>query len=377
MNRSMLITLGALIACLVVPTMAGASIAFTKIVAPYTFTSQPANSTIHIYNHFKGSAPKTVALNVKGAQPEISPDGKIVAYSKVSTVKIKNSMGSGTVDKYLLHFVTVATNVDVATTNQCQNFTWAPDSSAVACDLVSATGKGPTGLITVTPDGTPTTIVKDTNTVSVGWNSATWSPDSSMVAWTSSVSSPTVTSGFNPNKLRAKKADGTGSLIKLSNNASMPVWGPTHIAYQSFMGSGDSMKAQIWTVDPTTHNSSTATQLTHWTQPKNSFDSGPGAFFWTPNGKTIIGAIMGEDDDANTVSINAATGKITTIGTGDSNAPIAVSSDSSSILMYSYSQACCATKDIGIVRTVSLSTGKSTVFMNNVSFMSASADWRP
>ena len=110
MNRSMLITLGALIACLVVPTMAGASIAFTKIVAPYTFTSQPVNSTIYIYNHFKGSAPKTVALNVKGAQPEISPDGKIVAYSKVSTVKIKNSMGSGTVYKYLLHFVTVATN---------------------------------------------------------------------------------------------------------------------------------------------------------------------------------------------------------------------------------------------------------------------------
>ena len=53
MNRSMLITLGALIACLVVPTMAGASIAFTKIVAPYTFTSQPVNSTIYIYNHFK------------------------------------------------------------------------------------------------------------------------------------------------------------------------------------------------------------------------------------------------------------------------------------------------------------------------------------
>lgn len=374
----MLNTLGALIACLVVPTIAGASVAFTKIVAPYTFTSQPNNSTIYVYTHEKGSAPKTVALNVKGADPKISPDGKTIAYSKVSTVKIKTSMGSGTAFEYLLHFVTIATNVDIATTNQCMNFTWAPDSSAVACDLTSATGKGPTGLITVTPDGTPTTIFKNTDTVSVGWDSATWSPDSSMVAWTSSVSSPSTNSSFRQTtKLRAKRADGSGSLIKLSNNASMPVWGPTQIAYQAFMGSGDSMKAQIWTVDPTTHNSSTATQLTHWTKPKNSFESGPAAWFWTPDGKTIVGAIMGEDNDANTVSINAASGKITTIGTTGSNAPIAVSSDGSSILMYSYSQACCATKDIGIVRTVSLSTGKSTVFMNNVAYMSASADWRP
>jgi Tol biopolymer transport system component len=377
MNRSMLITLGALIACLVVPTMAGASIAFTKIVAPYTFTSQPLNSTIYIYDHVKGSAPKTVALNVKGADPQISPDGKIVAYSKVSTVKIKTSMGSGTFDKYLLHFVTIATNVDIATTNECQNLVWAPDSSAVACDLTSMTGKGPTGLITVTPDGTPTTIVKNTDTVSVGWDSLTWSPDSSMIAWESIVLSSKGTNGFNPPKLRAKKADGSGSLIKLSNNASMPAWGPTQIAYQAFMGSGDSMKAQIWTVDPTTHNSSTATQLTHWTQPKNSFESGPAAMFWTPDGKTIVGAIMGEDDDANTVSINAASGKITTIGTNGSNAPIAVASDGSSILMYSYSQASNVSKAIGIVRTVSLSTGKSTLFMNNVSFMSASADWKP
>jgi hypothetical protein len=376
MMKRIIGSLGIAAVLLAVPAIAGASVAFTKIVAPYTFTSQPTNSTIYIYDHVKGSAPKTVALNVKGAEPVISPDGKIVAYSKVSTGKIKTSMGSETFDKYLLHFVTIATNVDIATTNQCQNLVWAPDSSAVACDLTSMTGKGPSGLITVTPDGTPTTIVKNTDTVSVGWDSPTWSPDSSMIAWASSVSSPT-SDQFHPTKLRAMKADGSGSLIKLSNNASMPVWGPTQIAYQSFMGSGDSMKAQIWTVDPTTHNSSTATQLTHWTQPKNSFDSGPGAFFWTPNGKTIIGAIMGEDDDANTVSINAATGKITTIGTGDSNAPIAVASDGSSILMYSYSQACCATKDIGIVRTVSLSTGKSTVFMNNVRSMSVSADWMP
>ena len=90
-------SLGVAAVLLAVPAIAGASVAFTKIVAPYTFTSQPVNSTIYIYNHFKGSAPKTVALNVKGAQPEISPDGKIVAYSKVSKVKIKNSMGSGTV----------------------------------------------------------------------------------------------------------------------------------------------------------------------------------------------------------------------------------------------------------------------------------------
>ena len=46
MRRSILITLGALIACLVVPTLAGASVAFTRISAPYTFNTQSLNPPI-------------------------------------------------------------------------------------------------------------------------------------------------------------------------------------------------------------------------------------------------------------------------------------------------------------------------------------------
>lgn len=240
-------------------------------------------------------------------------------------------------------------------------------------------GHGGTGLVTVTPTGKVTTISEDTDTVSVAWNSATWSPDSSMIAWESNVSSSKVTNGLSTPKLRAKNADGTGPLIKLGNNAATAIWGPNLIAYRAFSSSGDSLTSEIWTVNPMIHNSSTATQLTHWTQAKNGMGSGPSPFLWTPNGKTIIGAIVGEDDDATSVKINATTGKITPISVNNqySNQPIAVSSDGSTALIYYYSQACCSTKAVGYVVTSSLTGTAGTKFKDNVSFMSVSADWKP
>ena len=377
MMKRIIGSLGIAAVLLAVPAIAGASVAFTKIVAPYTFASQPSNGAIYVANNDGSGARK---LSATGTTPGISPDGTTIAYLK--DVKVKKS-DSTTIDTYYLHFLTIATNADFNTKLQCQSPAWAPNSSAVACNLSPTmsilSGTGGTGLVTVTPSGKVTTISEDTDTVSVAWNSATWSPDSSMIAWESNVSSSKVTNGFSAPKLRAKNADGTGSLIKLGNNAATAVWGPNLIAYRAFTGSGDALTSQVWTVNPKIHNSSTATQVTHWTQPKNGMDSGPSPSLWTPNGKTIIGVIAGMDDDATSVKINATTGKITPISVNNqySNSPMAVSSDGSTVLIYYYSQACCSTKAVGYVVTASLTGTAGTKFKDNVSFMSVSADWKP
>lgn len=363
-------SLGIAAVLLAVPAVAGASVAFTKIVAPYTFASQPMNTAIYVANNDGTGARK---LSVTGSTPGISPDGTTIAYFK--WVKTKGP-DSTTTYASILHFLTIATNVDFNTKFQCSNPTWAPNSSAVACNLDSTKEKG---LVTVTPTGKVTTISENTDTVHVGFSSATWSPDSSMIAWESNVSSSKVTSGFNPTKLRAKNADGTGPLIKLGNNAMTAVWGPKLIAYQAFTDSGVSLTSQIWTVNPATHNNSTATQLTHSTQPKQGLGSGPAPFLWTPNGETILGIIQGEDDDASTIRINATTGKITPVGVYNSysDSPIAVSSDGSTALLYYYSQPCCSSKAVGYVVANSITGTASTMFMKNVSFMSVSSDWMP
>ncbi|MEI7438226.1 MAG: hypothetical protein WCK20_00965 [Thermoleophilia bacterium] len=349
MTKRFLLIVGALAVLLALPTLAGATIAFTKLVK-----NLPANSTIYVYTHDEGHPATTVALNVKGAQPTISPNGKIVAYNY--TDSSHNST---------LHFVTIATNVDVATNVSCGYPIWAPNSSAVACAGFP--------IEIVTPTGTSTFLAK---TASSDGISVAWSPDSSKVAWVANIQSA------NPKqpskmKLRAVNVDGTGAVIKLGSGVN-PVWGPKQIAYAVTAGWGNNSSTNTWTVNPDTNNSSTATQVTHF---KGMIGSGPSPLMWTPNGKIILGEIDMEDQAPTPVSINAATGKITKLGpsgnelTGGS--PIAASSDSSSALVLFASNVMMGIKPTGTVRTVSLSTGKSTLFMNNVSYMSASADWRP
>lgn len=122
-------SLGIAAVLLAVPAIAGASVAFTKIVAPYTFPSQPSNPAIYVANNDGSGARK---LSVTGNAPEISPDGTTIAYLK--DVKVKKS-DSTTIDTYYLHFLTIATNADFNTKLQCQSPAWAPNSSAVACNL--------------------------------------------------------------------------------------------------------------------------------------------------------------------------------------------------------------------------------------------------
>ena len=357
MTKRFLLIVGALAVLLALPTLAGAAVAFTKLVK-----NQPANSTIYIQTHEQGKPANSYALGVKGSQPTISPDGKIVAFIYT------NKSGIGTLRFHTTEHNNFAPNAGTVTTVQCGDPTWAPNSSAVAC----ASG----GVVIVTPTGTSTVLAKTTSGDGLGLGNVTWSPDSSKVAWVASIQ-PANPKQPSTMKLRAINADGTGAVIRLGVGTN-PVWGPKRIAYAFLDGCCTNSSTNTWTVNPATNNSSTATQLTHF---KGMIGSGPSPLMWTPNGKIILGEIDMEDQAPTPVSINAATGKITNLGpTGNEltgGSPIAASSDSSSALVLFASNEMMGVKPTGTVRTVSLSTGKSTLFMNNVSYMSASADWKP
>lgn len=362
MPKRLLQTLGILALLLALPAAAGASVAFTRLAAPYTWQSQPLNPPIYVANNDGSGARK---LSVTGSDPQISPNGTMVAYLVTSTPSYSST----------LHIVTIATGVDVNSKTNCENPSWAPNSSAVACDTTS---KSLSGLIVITPVGKVTVITKTTPSAAVSWNSATWSPDSSTVAWQldlyKSENAP-----FNP-VLRGKRVDGTGTLLKLGNGDA-PVWGPSRIAFVRYTGSDDNMLGQIWTVDPTA-GASSAKQLTHWKRATNSFANGPTPSLWTPDGTTIVGAIMGMDDDANSIAVNASSGKITTLGAssttnGYSNQPQAVSSDGAAVLLHYYSQPSATNKGYGMINNVSITGTSSTLFLNHVTAITASADWKP
>ena len=359
MSRRIVLLLGALAALLSLPAMAGASVAFTRLVAPYTFPKQPLNPTIWVANN-DGSAAR--ALPVTGTDPQISPDGTMVAYLVMTTPSYSST----------LHIVTIATGVDVNTKTNCENPAWAPNSSALSCDTTS---KSLSGLVTVTPSGKVTVIAKTTSSARVNWNSATWSPDSTMLAWTydlyKSENAPA-----NP-VLRAKSVDGTGPLLKLGNGDGA-VWGPTRIAFSRTTGSDDNITSQVWTVSPT-GGASSARQLTHWKRSKNEFASGPFPMMWTPDGSKIVGAVMGMDDDANSIAVNATSGAITTLGTENSysNQPQAVAADGSSVLLHYYSQPSATNNAYGTINNVSINGKSSSLFLNRVTSISASADWKP
>ena len=72
-------SLGVAAVLLAVPAIAGASVAFTKYVAPYTFPSQPLNTAIYVAKNDGSGVRK---LSVTGSTPEISPDGTTIAYFK-------------------------------------------------------------------------------------------------------------------------------------------------------------------------------------------------------------------------------------------------------------------------------------------------------
>lgn len=357
MTRRIVLLIGALAALLALPAMAGATVAFTRLVAPYTFPSQPLNPAIWVANN-DGSAPRK--LPVSGTAPEISPDGTMVAYLVMSKPSYSST----------LHIVTIATGVDVNTKTNCWNPGWAPNSSAVSCTVTSNSLQN---LVTVTPTGKTTVVSKSTTSARIG--SSTWSPDSTMLAWNVDIYK---SKNAQPNQvLRAMRADGTGSMLKLGNGAD-PVWGPNRIAFTRSTGSDDNAITQIWTVSPT-GGASTAKQLTHWKRSGTQFFSGPAPGMWTSDGSKIIGGLAGMDDDANSIVVNATSGAITTLGTQNtySNQPVALAADGSSVLLHYYSQASATNKAYGTINNVSINGKTSTLFLNHVTDLSASADWMP
>ena len=76
MSKRLLQTLGILVLLLALPAAAGASVAFTRLAAPYTWQSQPLNPPVYVANNDGSAARK---LPVTGTDPQISPDGTMVA----------------------------------------------------------------------------------------------------------------------------------------------------------------------------------------------------------------------------------------------------------------------------------------------------------
>lgn len=360
MTKRLLLTIGTLVVLLALPALASATVAFTKITAPYTTASQPKNPAIYVAKNDGTAAHK---LAVTGKFPTISPNGKIVAYL-VSVHSGGAMVGQGT-----LRFVTIKTGAVVNTKTNCDQPYWAPNSSAVACDT-NIPNQG-FRLITVKTKGTTTTIAPaDTNDYFINLRTATWSPDSSTLAW--SEATQTQESSSSQSVLRSMKADGTGPVLNLGNG-NTPAWGPTGlIAFTDDLG-------QAWTEES---NGSTPKVLTNFRSGKeiNPYS----VLTWAPNGKTILGAVNIFTDTrgvANSITIDAKSGSVKPLGSSNlaskySNMVEAVSSDSASALLL-YQPTLSGKNAVGYLRTVSLSTGKSKAFMNNVASISVSADWKP
>ena len=256
---------------LLISALAGASIVYQ------TSTGSAANRAIYMADDDGGNP---VKLPATGQFPVVSPNGATVAYEKV----INNNTGASE-----LHFLTVATGADLNTGEQCGGMVWAPNSSAVACTTTQTTGtiKG-VGLNTITTTGTVSILVPSVGTDVNGYS---WSPDSSTVIWGQTPYAVHDVSSV----LRSLPANGSGAVTKLGKGG-YPLWGPSKIAFVRFTrvlsGGSPVQRSQIWTMDPAAGPSSAAALTAYKAK---GFISGPFPTRWTPNGKTLVGQVTGED----------------------------------------------------------------------------------
>ena len=351
MPKRLLITVAALVALFALPSLAGATVAYTTSVT----LKSSANLPIMIAND-DGTGAR--AIGQSGLYPMISPDGKMIAYTYISNAKTYTQE---------LRFVNIATGVMVDTNMACTGPKWAPNSSAVACSMTSASKSGlitGMGIDVVTPSGAATIILPS---VGVATNGYDWSPDSSTIVWgqTSLDAKPTTS------VLRWLKADGSGAVGKLGKGGA-PVWGPSKIAFtrstNAVADGGQWLHTQIWTVDPAV-GASSATQLTSY-RAKNLVE-GPVPFQWTSDGTRIVGTITGEDY-SQPVYISATTGRIRDFGPFNAE-PQAVSADGTQALVLTNLLG--GTKQP--VYVAPLAKMSSELFLKDAGSISVTANWNP
>lgn len=363
--KRVLIILGALVVLCSMPALAGATVAFNKLVAPYTFANQPTTAQpIWVANN-DGSGARQLPIS---GQPFVSPDGKMIAYAATTP----NAPYEWNVASGPLHFYTIATGVDFDTQTGCVSPVWAPNSSAVACWSYGSNGNGLGELFTLSTAGTSTTIY--TNTAkSYSAGGSTWSPSSEHIAWTMTYNQGENGKWSPGSKLRAIQADGKGQLEKLSKGSS-PVWGPSGVPRIAFIRGNNvwELNSEVW---------SDSWQVSHWTASNSEVNMGPFPAFFTPNGKKIVGRqIVALDDYGVTVVINGKgnnnVNKLTGL-TALNNFPAAVSADGKMVLVGFGTAPYATTIDQSYYRTIPIAGGKSQLFMSNVTFLTVSADWQP
>lgn len=281
------VLLAALAALLVAPAGASATVAYT--------TGWDRLATADD----RGGA--RAPLGVRGWGEAVSPDGSRLAYftgpiGEPRALVIRDLAGGAVVR---------AAAADAPWVS-LQGIGWAPDGSALLVETQAADARGYVtgeGLAVVdAATGAATTVVPARGSQLAGYG---WSPDAQRIAYGRGPwGGPLYGSG-----LYAAARDGTGA-VRLGPGAN-PVWGPARIALQRHTRERwRGMRvwhAQIWTVDPA-QGARSARRLTRF-RPRHGLVFGPWAGWWTPDGRTLVGGIGGEDY-SEPVRIDAATGRI-------------------------------------------------------------------
>lgn len=347
MRLRLIMIAAAILALMAVPAVSGATIAYVK------WTKAGGNQPIWVAADNGTSARQ---LSATGFGPEISPNGRWIAYEAISNSKTWSTQ---------LAFVNVASGVVIQTNMACNGPVWSPDSSMVACSTISENAKGilnGSGLMLVTPSA-QTTVIVPAKGRSVGGYS--FSPDSTRIAY-GVQSFPGTLTGM---QLRNSSVTG-GSTIRLGRGSN-PVWGPQRIAYvrtsMARWHGTNVVRQQVWTV--TSGSARSARKLTSY--PAKGLMAGPAPVAWTPDGSRLIGALVGEDS-LRSIWISASSGRLK--GFGPRNAfPVAVSADGT--------QALVNTNQLGGVNeaviAAPLSGGSTVKIASSADSASASASWQP
>lgn len=305
------------------------------------------------------------ALGVRGAGVAISPDGTRVAF-------LRNPYGA----RPTLVILTIATSSRIETSAATPLMAypepaWSPDSTRLLMGTQSATADGivtGNGLVEVdAATGVVTTIVSAQGNA-VG--SFTWSPSGTQLAYDLERFAAMY-------RARIMVANADGSSPASLGSGQNPVWGPSLIALQRFTRArwrGMTLyHAQVWTVDPL-RGAASARQVTRFTGAQ--LLSGPYASQWSPDGRTLIGTIGG-DDVIQPIRIAVPGGRIRYLRDErgaliDDTLPVAVSADGASLLVNAGVIAGAARFDV-----VSTAGGRGRRFLAGALAVSVTPTWQP
>ncbi|MEY4225735.1 MAG: hypothetical protein RL190_492 [Actinomycetota bacterium] len=240
-------------------------------------------------------------LGVRGWGAEISPDGRLVAY-------LRGPVGDAT--GLVIRDLATGARVTAAAADgqyaSVRGLEWAPDSTALLVETQTADAEGfvtGEGLAVVDArTGAPTVIVPARGSQTNGYG---WSPDAQRIAYNRQAYAGRLYGGT----LYVAARDGTGAVSL--GRGSDPLWGPALIAvrrYTSERWQGTRVwHSQIWTVDPA-QGAASARQLTRF-RASHGMVMGPWVGWWTPDGRTLVGGVGGEDY-TEPARIDVATGRL-------------------------------------------------------------------